>query len=784
MQRYGAGAETEAPCTGPDVTLSDVGLSPLHTVMERSNRYGRCQHTDLLLFGSTGYFIFTVVDMLFSLLFRTSIMRTFVPALSVSGLGLRLLLAVAGLLTLCTSASAQWVRMTNIPAAYSSNYWLDVFFLPSAPQYGWICGYRSAILRTTDGGQSWEGVTVDTNNLQLESIHFVSPAIGYTSGSGRILRTTDGGQSWRDVSPTQLPVSEIWGCFFVSADTGVVVGGGCFGDQQNFYRTTNGGQSWSLFRTSVNEAGMTDAMLYSGTGLGYASGSGTVWQTTDGGRSWSLFLLTGGRDWQEEITNIGSTFLLPVSGSPCGGDDSRGGIRMTTDNGGTWRRYITGYNMYGAFLIDSLRGWACGSGGSAYYTPDGGITWKKRDCGITPADDLDDVWFVNDSLGWIVGSSVYRLQTGAALPTTLTVTGPTTFCEGDSVVLLAPAGYREYQWSTGETSRTITVRGTGTYFAVARDSLGCPYDFDTVAVTVHPAPAPSITALGPTSFCIGDSVILEAAEGYSSYRWSTGDTSRSIVVRLSGTYSITVESVHGCTGTTEAVEVTVRMIHDQLRIRTDAGGSIAFDSTNPTTRFCRGIVVVNINDTASYLLTQAMFAGNTLFSLPQYQFPLYIPAGDSVIIQACYSPSQPVRETDTLILIDNCSRQEALVAGSGKKNVYYVEGKCDQSLILRTVAYETFRLEVYPPFPHPAGDRTSIPLIGANGETETLPSRSRVYNQFGVVVAEGILRPRPDAQDAGRSDIEIDVSTLAQGLYFVLVQTPHGPVTVPLLVQR
>lgn len=711
-------------------------------------------------------------------------MRSVVPVLSASGFGIRLLLVVVGILAFCTGTSAQWVRMNNIPVPYSDNYWLDVFFLPSAPQYGWICGYKSYVLRTTDGGVTWQGTTADTNGLQLESIHFVSPNVGYTSGGGRILRTDNGGATWSDVSPKQLQFSELWGCFFVSADTGVVIGGGCFGDQQNFYRTTNGGQSWSLFQTSFADAGMTDAMLYSGNGLGYASGSGTVWQTLDGGRSWALFLLTGGYDWQEEITNIDSTFLLPVSGSPCGGDATRGGIRMTTDNGTTWQRYATGFNMYGSFLLDNKRGWACGGSGSAYYTPDGGKTWKKRDCGISPVDDLDDVFFVNDTLGWIVGSGIYRLQTRAALPTTITVAGPTEFCEGDSVILTAASGYMTYLWSTGETSRSIVVRTSGTYYAVAADSLGCPYDFDTVAVTVRRAPTPTITALGSTSFCIGDSVVLEASPGYPHYRWSTGDTTRSIVVRLSGTYSVTAENVYGCTGTTQTIDVVVRMIHDQLRIRTDASGSIAFDTVNPTNRFCRGIVIINVNDTASYILTQAMFAGNILFSLPRHQFPLYIPAGDSVVLEACYSPSQPVQELDTLILIDNCSRQTAVVAGAGKVNTYYAEAKCDQSLILHTVAYENFRLDVYPPFPNPANTRVAIPLIGSNGETATLPLRCEVYNQFGTSVAEGMLRPRPDAEDAGRCDMEIDVSALVQGLYFALIQTPHGPVTVPLLIQR
>lgn len=307
-----------------------------------------------------------------------------------------------------------WEKIENIPPPYSENYWLDVFFLPDNPNYGWICGYQGMILRTTDRGATWSGTTINTN-YHLESVHFVNPYVGYTSGVPGIFKTVDGGVTWTDISTQQMVEGGIWGCYFISENVGLAIGGGCNLTGQHFWRTTNGGQSWSLFQLDDPNSGLTDAMIYSENGLGYAAGSGKIYTTTDGGQSWSLFFNTETADynnrWQEEITNIGSSFLVPYSGDLCGGGGNSGGMYFTTNNGQTINRYATGTQMYGTFLISEQVGWACGYNGAVYYTENAGNTWTKRSCGISPAVHLDDIWFISPTEGWVVGNGgVYKLS--------------------------------------------------------------------------------------------------------------------------------------------------------------------------------------------------------------------------------------------------------------------------------------------------------------------------------------------------------------------------------------
>ncbi|MBI5325841.1 MAG: choice-of-anchor D domain-containing protein [Ignavibacteriae bacterium] len=302
-----------------------------------------------------------------------------------------------------TSLSQSWNKVSTIPLPYGSNYWLDVYFLPSNPNYGWICGFRGQVIRTTDRGKTWSGSVVQ-NADQLESIHFSSLTVGYTSGMDGIFKTVNSGASWFEITPPGA--LQVWGNFFLDDNNGVTVGEGCNG-MQKFWRTTNGGANWTLYTDSVPNTGMSDVMLYPG-GLGFATSSGKIWITTDGGSTWQVHATSGPNIWQEEITNIGASFLVPFGGTSCSGNGNGGGMIFSTNDGTNWKSYTTGIPMFGAFLIDPNTGWVCGYNREVYFTSDAGQTWIKRNCGIDRGN-LDDIWFITPAEGWVVGEGVYYL---------------------------------------------------------------------------------------------------------------------------------------------------------------------------------------------------------------------------------------------------------------------------------------------------------------------------------------------------------------------------------------
>ncbi len=313
---------------------------------------------------------------------------------------------LAMLLSLTNIASSQYWMKTYVPSPYNTNHWLDVYFLPNDPNYGWVCGFSGMVLRSTDGGLTWQGAGI-SSAYQLESIFFTSRTTGYCSGVEGVYKSIDGGKSWTEISP-DTSIS-YWGLHFVNDNIGVVLSGGCLNNVQKFFRTTDGGSTWSLFEAYEVNSGLTDPVLYSANGLGYASSSGRIWKTVNGGVTWSIHSVTGTNVWAEELAHIGNSFLVPYAGSTCIGDKSTGGTRFSTDDGASWYSTDMGRPMYGTFLINETTGWAVGDNSALYYTTNAGRNWELRNCGIT-GGNLDDIYFLNESTGWVVGNTgVYKL---------------------------------------------------------------------------------------------------------------------------------------------------------------------------------------------------------------------------------------------------------------------------------------------------------------------------------------------------------------------------------------
>ncbi len=166
----------------------------------------------------------------------------------------------------------------------------------------------------------------------------------------------------------------------------------------------------------------------------------------------------------------------------------------------------------------------------------------------------------------------YPCNTGASA---IAAGGATTFCQPGSVALNSVSAYASYLWSNGATTGSINATTSGTYTLTASDNDACPHISNSISVTAIPSPAPVIMPDGPTTFCSGGSVTLDAGAGYSSYAWSNGATSQSINVSATGTFTVTVTN-GTCPGTSTPVSVNVT-----------ATGTPTITANGPIT-FCAG----------------------------------------------------------------------------------------------------------------------------------------------------------------------------------------------------
>lgn len=127
--------------------------------------------------------------------------------------------------------------------------------------------------------------------------------------------------------------------------------------------------------------------------------------------------------------------------------------------------------------------------------------------------------------------------------------GPIFLCSQDTITLSASNTFVNYNWSPGGGSTSsVEVWETGSYTVTVTDpNNGCVATSAPVQVTVNTTDPPYIVASGPTEFCAGESVSLSVSPGpYSSYSWTSGSTTPSIVVTETGYYGVTVIDGNDC----------------------------------------------------------------------------------------------------------------------------------------------------------------------------------------------------------------------------------------------
>src|SRR5690606_6008282 len=90
-------------------------------------------------------------------------------------------------------------------------------------------------------------------------------------------------------------------------------------------------------------------------------------------------------------------------------------------------------------------------------------------------------------------------------------------CNGNSTQITAQGGFAAYSWSTGETTRTITVNEPGTYTVTVQRSYGNRYCEGSSSVEVVPSEAPQTIEVSIDDWTEENNTITVAAIGSGDY---------------------------------------------------------------------------------------------------------------------------------------------------------------------------------------------------------------------------------------------------------------------------
>lgn len=253
-------------------------------------------------------------------------------------------------------------------------------------------------------------------NTDLGKVQFVTDQEGWISaGNGSLLHTTDGGTTWTIVTPypndtifvMSDPSISMW---WVDKSHGWMVGSAGTGFQNAHgivvYFTTDGGATGSRIQVSSNPGDIGFQVQFVNDTLGWLSGynllthQARLYRTTNGGQSWTLIASppTGGIFYFVDSRNGWGVNNSVTAPPPYG-------IVKTTDGGDSWTNVYpdtTAYGFYALQFLDGQNGWVIGGDTVAQIikTTDGGSSWKK--VALPPSIMRPKcLFFLNPDTGWV-----------------------------------------------------------------------------------------------------------------------------------------------------------------------------------------------------------------------------------------------------------------------------------------------------------------------------------------------------------------------------------------------
>ena len=133
---------------------------------------------------------------------------------------------------------------------------------------------------------------------------------------------------------------------------------------------------------------------------------------------------------------------------------------------------------------------------------------------------------------------------------TIGVALTTTACIGDSAYIQADNGYLNYDWSTGDSVRTIVIYQDGTYNVIATDNNNCTLA-GSISVIFNTPNIANISLSVNDPICENDPFTLTANPGMSAYLWSNGENTETITLTESSAgiydYWTEITDLNGCT---------------------------------------------------------------------------------------------------------------------------------------------------------------------------------------------------------------------------------------------
>ncbi len=399
---------------------------------------------------------------------------------------------------------------------------------------------------------------------------------------------------------------------------------------------------------------------------------------------------------------------------------------------------------------------------------------------------------VNKEPVWGTFQGNYRRTGSKAFdcPTnTITYSGSLVFCEGNSIVLTASEGI-SYLWSTGESSKTITINKAGDYSVMVTNLNGCETSSQIVSVKTITSPQVSLNVDGSTSLVQGSSVkILSTVNTDVTYQWYKDDVlipgavGNTLLASQSGAYKLRASNTSGCFTFSSPIIVTslfsISSTNYKISIFGEScsknnDGKISITAAQPFTykaTLMKGQTVITTSNFKGFLNFEKLPADKyslcfTIDGQPDYKqcFDIVISEPKDLSVYSYLNPNNILKlalsggSTYRISLNGEIFTTNSNTYNLGLKNgmnkVLVMTDKDCQGVFQEEV-YVNEKVLVYPnPF-------TDILNIKINQE-DNLNIRVNVYDGAGFRVYQAIHALQ-------NGTIQLDLSKLASGYYSIII---------------
>ena len=524
-----------------------------------------------------------------------------------------------------------WTSVST-PVAVALN---DIGF--ANEQYGLAVGENGTILRTSDGGTSWD-LAFNGLSSPFTRIQIANPDTAWAVGrQGMVYQTIDGGQTFFRFSIGDT--IDLNGFSYVNLYTGSKATGASAGGRGVIVGKE--GVAYRFGRDMLAVFPLVDTVLCLGSQINVEFGA--------------LGAFNPGNTFTLELSDASGDFAnATVLGSYSGVESNVFNVTVP-ETAGSGSGYLLRVNSTDALI----------TGESSIF----GLTFVALpvvELGNDTSVCAGDIVTLNsnatdEQILWSTGETSVSIDVNATDTVSVTLTNfagcqatdsrivnvvdysvvslgiDTAICENANLVIDAGNAGAAYAWSTTESTQTISVAVADTFIVEVTNATGCA-TIDSIVVDINPVPV--VTLGNDTTVCEGVVVTIDAGNTGLEFLWSNNEITQTVDVIESNTYIVTVTNSFGCEGTDDKV-VTVNTLpvvslgndtiicaNSVITLDAENAGASYLWSTNETSQ----TIDVAASDTIIVIVTDANTCSST----------------DSIVITVNDLPVVSIEEMDSM----------------------------------------------------------------------------------------------------------------------------------------